>query len=85
MSAFVQAPAARAPARTRRQPWWNDAAAAACLLVRVSGLLAGLRLLDLAARVQTSHPTYYGAAWLALGRVLPTTNALGGCATGSHR
>jgi endo-1,4-beta-D-glucanase Y len=38
------------------------------------------RLLDAAARVQASHPTYYGAAWLALGRMLLTTTALGGCA-----
>jgi endoglucanase len=39
------------------------------------------RLLDAADRVQSSHPTYYGAAWLALGRTLLTTAALGGCAT----
>ncbi len=37
-------------------------------------------LLAAAARVQASHPTYYGAAWLALGRTLLTTTALGGCA-----
>jgi endo-1,4-beta-D-glucanase Y len=43
------------------------------------------RLLDAATRVQASHPTYYGAAWLALGRVFLTTTALGGCATSNAR
>jgi endoglucanase len=28
-----------------------------------------------------AHPTYYGAAWVALGRALLTTGSLGGCAT----
>jgi len=43
------------------------------------------RLLDEAARVQASHPTYYGGAWLALGRMLLTTSALGGCARSPAR
>jgi len=47
--------------------------------------LARDRLLDMAAREQASHPTYYGAAWLALGRTLLTTTALGGCATSNAR
>jgi endoglucanase len=38
------------------------------------------RLLAEAASTQAGHPTYYGAAWLALGRTLLTTSALGGCA-----
>jgi endoglucanase len=37
------------------------------------------RLLDEAARLDAAHPTYYGAAWVALGRALLTTDLLGGC------
>jgi endoglucanase len=33
-------------------------------------------LLDSAAALQRSHPTYYGAAWTALGRLLLTTHRL---------
>jgi endoglucanase len=38
-------------------------------------------LLSAAAALQRSHPTYYGAAWVALGRLLLTTGRLapGGC------
>jgi len=43
-------------------------------------LSARERLLAAAARAQAAHSTYYGAAWLALGRMLLTTSALGGCA-----
>jgi endoglucanase len=32
-----------------------------------------------AERIQQAAPTYYGAAWNALGRVILTTNTLGGC------
>jgi endoglucanase len=40
-------------------------------------------LLARAALEDREHPTYYGTAWLALGRTLLTTNLLGGCqATG---
>jgi endoglucanase len=40
-------------------------------------------LLARAAAENRTHPTYYGTAWLALGRTLLTTNLLGGCqATG---
>jgi endoglucanase len=38
------------------------------------------RLLDRAAEVDATAPTYYGGAWLALGRALLTTGGLGGCA-----
>ena len=38
------------------------------------------RLLDRAQGLNDRHPTYYGAAWVALGRVLLTTHLLGGCA-----
>jgi cellulose synthase (UDP-forming) len=36
-------------------------------------------LLDKAADANSAHPTYYGAAWVALGRVMLTSAALGGC------
>jgi endoglucanase len=39
------------------------------------------RLLGQAQAGNTRYPTYYGSAWLALGRVLLTTSALGGCAS----
>lgn len=37
-------------------------------------------LLDRAAALDAEHPTYYGSAWLALGRLWLTTDLLGGCA-----
>lgn len=37
-------------------------------------------LLDRAAMHHADEPTYYGAAWLALGRLWLTTSLLGGCA-----
>jgi endoglucanase len=39
------------------------------------------QLLAQAASIQDRHPTYYGAAWLALGRTLLSSSALGGCAS----
>jgi endoglucanase len=36
-------------------------------------------LLDRAGSLDAERPTYYGAAWHALGRVLLTTDLLGGC------
>jgi endoglucanase len=35
--------------------------------------------------VNAAAPTYYGAAWVALGRALLTTSLLGGCATEGAR
>lgn len=40
------------------------------------------RLLGQAEAADHAHPTYYGAAWVALGRALITTRLLGGCANG---
>ncbi len=40
------------------------------------------RLIDQAARLDAAHPTYCGAAWVALGRALLTTDLLGGCGRG---
>jgi endoglucanase len=37
-------------------------------------------LLAKADAQNAAHPTYYGAAWVALGRALLTTGSLGGCA-----
>ena len=37
------------------------------------------RLLGRAAQVDARAPTYYGAAWVALGRVMLTTHLLGRC------
>ena len=36
-------------------------------------------LLDRAAAWDADHPTYYGSAWVALGRVMLTSRLLGGC------
>jgi endoglucanase len=36
--------------------------------------------LEQAATIDKAYPTYYGASWLALGRVALTTRLLGGCA-----
>jgi hypothetical protein len=36
-------------------------------------------MLDRAQEEDSSQPTYYGAAWVALGRVMLTSSALGGC------
>jgi endoglucanase len=38
-------------------------------------------LLAQADAQNAAHPTYYGSAWVALGRALLTTGSLGGCAT----
>jgi endoglucanase len=40
---------------------------------------AALRLLDRAILVDARAPTYYGAAWVALGRVMLASDLLGGC------
>jgi hypothetical protein len=38
------------------------------------------KLLGQAQAQERAHPTYYGSAWVALGRVMLTTSALGSCA-----
>jgi cellulose synthase (UDP-forming) len=53
------------------------AAAAAAHAARDRG--AATRLLDRAQAENEVHPSYYGAAWIALGRVMLTTAALGSC------
>jgi len=38
-----------------------------------------LERLDAAAQLEQRSPTYYGAAWVALGRIMLTTSLLGEC------
>jgi endo-1,4-beta-D-glucanase Y len=65
-------------ADSRRSPMPLVAAAAAA---DASGLPGERdRLLARSERVNAANPTYYGAAWVALGRVLLTTSLLDGCA-----
>jgi cellulose synthase (UDP-forming) len=53
---------------------------AAAAAARAAGhRAAGEHLLDRAEATDRAHPTYYGAAWAALGRVLLTSSALGAC------
>ncbi|WP_232004709.1 glycosyl hydrolase family 8 [Mycobacterium sp. ACS1612] len=40
--------------------------------------------LDAAARLEQQSPTYYGAAWVALGRIMLTTSLLGECPATVH-
>ena len=40
---------------------------------------AATRLLNRAQAESAAHPSYYGSAWVALGRVMLTTSALGSC------
>jgi endoglucanase len=53
---------------------------AAAAAARAAGAQAASdRLLVAAEAVDQRHPTYYGAAWVALGRVMLTSTALGAC------
>jgi endoglucanase len=38
-----------------------------------------IKRLDAAAQLEQRSPTYYGAAWVALGRIMLTTSLLGEC------
>jgi endo-1,4-beta-D-glucanase Y len=40
---------------------------------------AAAERLDAATALQQRYPTYYGAAWVALGRIMLSTSLLGGC------
>ena len=50
------------------------AAAASAHAARHGGAAAALL-----GDADAAHPTYYGEAWAALGRVMLTSSALGGC------
>lgn len=55
---------------------------AAAAAARAAGDRAAMNeMLDDAQAQNDLHPSYYGAAWLALGRTMLTTAALGGCAS----
>ena len=54
--------------------------AAAAALLAAGDREAGLAMLDRAAELDHRSPTYFGAAWVALGRLWLTTDRLGGCA-----
>ncbi len=55
---------------------------AAAAAARAAGDRAeSTRLLARAQAENDQHPSYYGTAWIALGRVMLTTAALGGCAS----
>jgi endoglucanase len=41
---------------------------------------AGAARLDQASALQQRYPTYFGAAWVALGRIMLDTSLLGECA-----
>jgi endoglucanase len=41
--------------------------------------------LDEASRLQWRYPTYYGSAWVALGRIMLATSLLGDCPAGGGR
>jgi hypothetical protein len=60
-----------------RHPVFTVARAARALAAGDRG--AADRLLDAAADQEEAAPTYYGAAWIALGRLLLRTDLLGSC------
>jgi endoglucanase len=56
-----------------------SAVAAAAAAYGAGNADTGNSLLSRAARIEAEYPTYYGAAWVALGRVLLTTHLLTTC------
>jgi endoglucanase len=71
------------PLTRNRHPVVLVAAAAAARAAGEPG--ASRDLLASADRLHADHPTYYGGAWIAIGRLLLDTDALGGCAASSGR
>ncbi|TML97918.1 MAG: glycoside hydrolase [Actinobacteria bacterium] len=67
-----------APAGSSQHPVALVAAAAAA--AAAGDTAAMRRLLDAAQALDRRHPTYYGAAWVALGRLMLTTDRLRPCA-----
>jgi endoglucanase len=65
------------PAGDTRNPLIQVAAAASAMAAGHDK--AGRRLLAAADRVARAHPSYYGAAWAALGRLMLTTRRLRAC------
>jgi endoglucanase len=56
-----------------------SAVAAAAAASSAGDMAARTSLLTRATEIDAKYPTYYGAAWVALGRVLLTTDWLGHC------
>jgi hypothetical protein len=65
------------PTTTATHPLALVAAAAVADAAGAPG--AARRLLDRANELDRRDPTYYGAAWLAIGRLWLDTASLGGC------
>jgi endoglucanase len=53
--------------------------AAAGAAIAAGDAAAGRSMLDRAESAQAAAPSYYGAAWVALGRIMLTTDWLGPC------
>jgi endoglucanase len=56
-----------------------SAVAAAAAASAAGDAHSAAALLARAARIDAGHPTYYGAAWVALGEVLLTSDRLASC------
>lgn len=70
------------------QPMVDTTSATALVAAAAGGAAAGDRgrsaeLLDSAEAMDRAYPTYYGGAWVALGRILLETDLAGGCRPGS--
>ena len=56
-----------------------SAVAAAAAAPAAGDHTAARQLLSRASEIDANHPSYYGAAWVALGRILLTTDKLARC------
>ena len=89
LAASLVAPLARAPQRAAVRDLDGEPIGSDESVVAIAGLAAGYAAsgdrnrgaaeLVAADQFQQPHPTYYGAAWNALGRLLLTDRTLGGC------
>ena len=89
LAARLAAPLARAPQRAAVRDLDGEPIGTDESVVAIAGLAAGYAAsgdrdrgaaeLVAADQLQQQHPTYYGAAWNALGRLLLTDRTLGGC------
>jgi endoglucanase len=57
--------------------------ATAAIAFVVGDAEGGRQRLDRAEQLDAQHPTYYGSAWIALGRLMLSTTLLGACAPGA--
>jgi len=89
LAARLAAPLSRAPQRAAVRNLDGEPIGTDESVVAIAGLAAGYAAsgdrkrgaaeLVAADQLQQQHPTYYGAAWNALGRLLLTDRTLGGC------